>query len=692
MRDFGSIFLFLKWGVASVEASPIKGGRKMILRFAHNNQPPIKTRFSFLTGIMSLFLAAGLNSCGVPQENDAAHSDAGDTGTTADGSPLDLAATSGGLVRPTGSFGPTPNEANCPYCAIKGIGEALPPMQPTPACAPFSAANTCYSVLSVSGNSGKAAPRVSNGGLGGFIFNNPRLEFCIAGEKAYPGDEVLVNGTNLSQTTSLVVGGRALPFTVKEIPSSPSLIESFKRQGLFFTLPRDIVPGFYPVLLQNNRKVKPYVEPDSRSCSTLILEVPEPIRIDTVTPLQARVGQFVSLKGTGGLKVAAPDNITPSPEIVVFFGITDEDPIGQVTRGTRTVSNSEVQVVVPFGAKRGKIKIRVGCIESTSQQIFTPLDALPPINIRPVRIGSDFNSGRQTVSPLSSAAIGNWIAVTGDRLLDCTDVAPGPAIGNGTSIGTFLYNRDEGHKCGDPVIGTDRYPLKYLKALQGLNQNFPPQAGTKVFFTSIDGWVEGRLRFDPQANVRTFNTDITKNIKILLAEVPPTAISGPIRLVTPCGGPIQSSSRLTITPKAQTPMPRPTVPAAKAPVIACGGSTSCYDQADAKRSGKARLPSGREITLVQGVGSFQVWREKDGVRILAASGLEADGWQKKLRRNGREFTQEDFTNVSVLAGRICLGHVYNFANNQSANPKCVYYSKESDSPISFWQPGQNTGI
>jgi hypothetical protein len=246
--------------------------------------------------------------------------------------------------------------------------------------------------------------------------------------------------------------------------------------------------------------------------------------------------------------------------------------------------------------------------------------------------------------------------------------------------------------------------LSYIKASRELNLLFPPTSETKVFFTGRDGWVEGSLRFaDPtidSSNVIPARSPSEEprglrriQLSFISAQVPSSAISGPIKLVTACGS-TQTSRSLTITSRSQsvTTTPAPLTRPSSSQVVACGGAISCYDNADAMRSGRAKLPSGVDITLVPGAGSFNAWKEKNGLRILAASGLEADGWQKKLGRNGREFSQEDFTNISVLAGRICLGHVYNFANNGFANPKCVYYSKESDSPITFWQPGQNAGI
>jgi len=197
--------------------------------------------------------------------------------------------------------------------SIKGIAPTLDATPPTLRCYPFYADNKCYSVREVAGNSGKMAP------LEGLSRSSDKFGRCLVpGNSAYPGDEILLNGTNLTQTTNLTVGGRILPFTVKELPPDPIRLNAFKSQGLFFNLPKDLSPGFYAVSLQNKNNVRPYVEIVS-TCETLILEVRERIRIDSVSPIQAPVGEFVRLIGTGALTVAGPDNYAASRDIQVFF-------------------------------------------------------------------------------------------------------------------------------------------------------------------------------------------------------------------------------------------------------------------------------------------------------------------------------------------------------------------------------------
>lgn len=113
----------------------------------------------------------------------------------------------------------------------------------------------------------------------------------------------------------------------------------------------------------------------------------------------------------------------------------------------------------------------------------------------------------------------------------------------------------------------------------------------------------------------------------------------------------------------------------------CGNSgNGCYDNLPAKAAGAALLPDGTtaiEYVEVNGPGTFKVWREQGGNRILNANGLwsSADDWQETLTRNGRMFTGADLSSTTVLAGiagRACPTNVY-APDNMISTGNCVYY-------------------
>jgi hypothetical protein len=109
----------------------------------------------------------------------------------------------------------------------------------------------------------------------------------------------------------------------------------------------------------------------------------------------------------------------------------------------------------------------------------------------------------------------------------------------------------------------------------------------------------------------------------------------------------------------------------------CSFSTDCYD-------GAQTLPVNTEVTidhptggssttlkLVDGSGSFKVWKEKNGNKILNASGIFANGWQKKLTRAGTSYSNDFLDNPSTIAGRACPEKVFNSSSGPST---CLYYS------------------
>ena len=116
----------------------------------------------------------------------------------------------------------------------------------------------------------------------------------------------------------------------------------------------------------------------------------------------------------------------------------------------------------------------------------------------------------------------------------------------------------------------------------------------------------------------------------------------------------------------------------------CGNSgNGCYDDTTAKNVGFACLADGTQIDYVSATGSFFVWKEHNGSRILHASGLWSSSadWQKTLNRNGNGFTTTNFTTLTNIAGRACpandtLPSVHISDDNDGskfATGYCLYY-------------------
>lgn len=113
----------------------------------------------------------------------------------------------------------------------------------------------------------------------------------------------------------------------------------------------------------------------------------------------------------------------------------------------------------------------------------------------------------------------------------------------------------------------------------------------------------------------------------------------------------------------------------------CGGaSDSCYDNVAAIAAQIAITPSGKKIEYVSADGaggSFKVWKEQGGSKVLRANGL--DNWAMEVNSNGKGLTSTPFTNITVLAGRTCPHHVYIDDGNKFSEDNCVYYTDGSDS-------------
>ncbi len=105
--------------------------------------------------------------------------------------------------------------------------------------------------------------------------------------------------------------------------------------------------------------------------------------------------------------------------------------------------------------------------------------------------------------------------------------------------------------------------------------------------------------------------------------------------------------------------------------VICGGAVSCYDSVEAMSNLLAMTPSRKLIEYVAASGNFKVWSERGGSRILRAHGF--DEWQKKLNVDGRSFSASDFTNKTILAGRVCPPNVYIDESNKFSIGNCLYY-------------------
>jgi len=84
-----------------------------------------------------------------------------------------------------------------------------------------------------------------------------------------------------------------------------------------------------------------------------------------------------------------------------------------------------------------------------------------------------------------------------------------------------------------------------------------------------------------------------------------------------------------------------------------------------------------QLIFANGVDGFKIWREKNGDRILNATGILANGWQKNLTRNGTAFTNSDFTSMSSIAGRVCPPNVFLNYTQMKAEKRCLYFDQGS---------------
>jgi hypothetical protein len=89
-------------------------------------------------------------------------------------------------------------------------------------------------------------------------------------------------------------------------------------------------------------------------------------------------------------------------------------------------------------------------------------------------------------------------------------------------------------------------------------------------------------------------------------------------------------------------------------------------------------PGGTTLALqfANGSSGFKIWKEKNGSRILNATGFPGGGWQRNLVRGGTAFATSDFVTGSNIAGRVCPAHVFIGHSSESAmkaSDRCLYY-------------------
>ena len=123
---------------------------------------------------------------------------------------------------------------------------------------------------------------------------------------------------------------------------------------------------------------------------------------------------------------------------------------------------------------------------------------------------------------------------------------------------------------------------------------------------------------------------------------------------------------------------------------ACSNSVSAQRPNDCYNEGVAPnyaqdLPIGTErkgpldvimtLQYANGTDGFKIWKEKNGTRILNATGIVATGWQKQLTRAGTSFSGDLVSSdiISQIAGRVCPPNVFLNHSDMTATGRCLYY-------------------
>ena len=104
----------------------------------------------------------------------------------------------------------------------------------------------------------------------------------------------------------------------------------------------------------------------------------------------------------------------------------------------------------------------------------------------------------------------------------------------------------------------------------------------------------------------------------------------------------------------------------------------CYTGAQTLPIGSIRVgPSGSFLELVyaNSLSGFKIWKQLGGIKILNATGLVSNGWQKTLNRSGNQFTTSDFTIAGGIAGRVCPPNVFLTHDDMTATGRCLYHDQ-----------------
>ena len=125
---------------------------------------------------------------------------------------------------------------------------------------------------------------------------------------------------------------------------------------------------------------------------------------------------------------------------------------------------------------------------------------------------------------------------------------------------------------------------------------------------------------------------------------------------------------------------------------ACSNSVSpqrpndCYNEGVAPNYAQD-LPIGTErkgpldvvmtLQYANGTDGFKIWKEKSGTKILNATGLVSNGWQKTLNRVGNALSASDFTTSANIAGRVCPPNVFVNHDLMTAADRCLYFDSGS---------------
>ena len=125
---------------------------------------------------------------------------------------------------------------------------------------------------------------------------------------------------------------------------------------------------------------------------------------------------------------------------------------------------------------------------------------------------------------------------------------------------------------------------------------------------------------------------------------------------------------------ANTPLVRCVLPSDPLPF--CGESgNGCYNNSTVTSTGKAYVGGSIEIEYVPTGNGFNIWREKNGSRVLKATGLwfSQSDWQQMLNRAGTEFQSVNLTDISQIGGRSCPPNVFLNHGAMTESHLCLYY-------------------